>query len=1152
MFSTSTKFLMIMSLVFGLNAILTAQECRLNCQDHVYISLDENCEHVLTYQDVLKNPDCPPSLLTVIVYDKYGNPIPGNLLQSYHRGQKLTYKVSQVIDGTTNSCWGYVTPEDKWAPIIECVDDTLNCWDALEFLDANPLEDNCGYDLEINEIGKKWVSYDCDSADFVGYIERSLITVDTWGNVSRCDSQRIYVIREYLDSLVCPDSVVTLECCDYDELDSGGNPIYKLWHPDYVYEDDYGYSHPIAKPGGLVEPPYIATDDGPHYIHKSNSNGKCNVLMDYKDHIIPTCGHSYKIRREYKIFDWCTGRDTLCIQWIKILDTMAPEIKVVNPSDPYKTVCLDGRDYEWNDDCETVEAVDISTGRTYTVNSHDCKVHVTLDRPEITKECGFLFAKGDEEKLLEENRKIKVSYLIRYRDYWSENHEYRVLTGDIPYGEQAHVYLPAGWYQVIYFVKDECWNTSYACEEILVHDIIPPTPVCDEITQVTLDPEKCWTRVYAEDLDDGSNDNCAHKLHYAVAQMDSIEYYRNYWKEQLMECHDEYEFNHHYDLFHELIENWINCYVFNDYIDLSECGTEQVVLRVYEADGLPLYDPHIFKGTLHQWFCYNLYDDYACWFGWNYDAFAHYENPVPDLCDYELEGSELEGYYSLRHKKIQYYDWNCSGPCGILDAEDLVLGGKPSHGAQPNPVCCTYMMDGDNDNPDWLALVEKYPELYNLHCKRWTFQHLYNDCMIEVIKDDKTPPICIAPANAVYYCDGVPEVGNFYPNDGNDIFCWVSARFAHDICFESDIWDANCRFDDPNDGGDHDCAGSTGPGTWCVAAPWDGAVHGYYAGPSSDGYYYDDPCDNDLGDWYPEHYSWKPIYCRFWLMLDKYDATEGDGKPNPYDYFGDVTVDENCWKYTVDTIDAGELDECGVGILTRTWIVTDNCGNTSSCYQQIAIKPRSDFEVKFPEDKEVFCDELEDLSPVEGDPESYPVVTDDDCELIGITYADQILDINEEGCYKILRTWKVIDWCVYVPDIHNRYPDVIVDDRCVAHPDKRPCVIRNLKDDGDGFMTYLQVITVVDDEAPVVTCNDIEVCIYDENCEEAPVDTLIGEATDNCTEELQYRYTIKPDGSEDPATWVHGHGNILQNTLPVGEHVGILYARDDCGNEGYC
>ena len=498
----------------------------------------------------------------------------------------------------------------------------------------------------------------------------------------------------------------------------------------------------------------------------------------------------------------------------------------------------------------------------------------------MKKECGFLFAKGDPDKLAEAHQKIKVNYLIRYRDYWTEDHQVKVLTGAIPYGESASVYLPSGWYQVLYIVKDECWNETWACEYISVYDNIPPTPVCDEITQVTLDPEHCWTRIFAKDLDDGSNDNCAHNLHFAVASMDTIEYYRTYWKGQLMECYDEYTFNHHYDLFHGLIEEWINCYVFNEYVDVSECGNEMLVMRVYEADGLPVYDPHTFVGNRHQWFCYNLYDDYACWFGWNYDEIAHHKNPTPDLCDYDLE--EGEGYYYLHHKKIEYYDWNCSGSCLSKDTQFPNGEGKSiNHGVRPNPVCCVYMMDGHRDNDEWLALIELYPELESLHCKRYTFDHLYNDCMIEIIKDDKTPPVCIAPPDVSYYCDGVPVVGSFFPNGGNDEIHWTSAKFAHDICDDSDFWDPSCEFDRTDDAGNLYYA----PGVWCVAAPWDGRDHGYYGGPSNSVYHYDDypACDEDLLAWYPDiDYTWKPIYCRFWLMLDKYDAIEGEGKPDPY------------------------------------------------------------------------------------------------------------------------------------------------------------------------------------------------------------------------------------------------------------------------------
>ena len=206
----------------------------------------------------------------------------------------------------------------------------------------------------------------------------------------------------------------------------------------------------------------------------------------------------------------------------------------------------------------------------------------------------------------------------------------------------------------------------------------------------------------------------------------------------------------------------------------------------------------------------------------------------------------------------------------------------------------------------WQKIITENPVVLKQLVRRKRFKDLYNDCMIEVIKDDKTPPVCVAPADASYYCDGVPVVGSFFPNGGNDKVSWTSARFAHDICSDSDFWQAGCEFDRTDDGAD-----SYGtPGQWCVHAPWDGGDHGYYGGPSHDDYHYDPDsyrdCDEALLAWYPEdngpdsYRDWKPIYCRFWLMLDKYDAIEGEGKPafanssagrpNPYDYFGEAGI----------------------------------------------------------------------------------------------------------------------------------------------------------------------------------------------------------------------------------------------------------------------
>ena len=73
---------------------------------------------------------------------------------------------------------------------------------------------------------------------------------------------------------------------------------------------------------------------------------------------------------------------------------------------------------------------------------------------------------------------------------------------------------------------------------------------------------------------------------------------------------------------------------------------------------------------------------------------------------------------------------------------------------------------------------------------RWHFPHLYNDCMIEVLKDDKQPPVVqAAPISPfivmVSLYQGVITVG------GTRVH-WDGGAFAHDICSELDDLLSNC------------------------------------------------------------------------------------------------------------------------------------------------------------------------------------------------------------------------------------------------------------------------------------------------------------------------------------------------------------------------
>jgi hypothetical protein len=111
----------------------------------------------------------------------------------------------------------------------------------------------------------------------------------------------------------------------------------------------------------------------------------------------------------------------------------------------------------------------------------------------------------------------------------------------------------------------------------------------------------------------------------AAAKMDSILYWRNYWNTRLESEVGKEDFWKNKVVYDDFIEEWINCYVFSDTVHFDECGTKQVVLRVYEACGLPRYDSHIWPCSPHAWFCYNTSIYYRMDFNFNLVIFRRIE-----------------------------------------------------------------------------------------------------------------------------------------------------------------------------------------------------------------------------------------------------------------------------------------------------------------------------------------------------------------------------------------------------------------------------------------------------------------------------------------------------------------------------------------------
>jgi hypothetical protein len=116
---------------------------------------------------------------------------------------------------------------------------------------------------------------------------------------------------------------------------------------------------------------------------------------------------------------------------------------------------------------------------------------------------------------------------------------------------------------------------------------------------------------------------------------------------------------------------------------------------------------------------------------------------------------------------------------------------------------------------------------------------------------------------------------------------------------------------------------------------------------------------------------------------------------------------------------------CNRGVITRTFRAYDCADLTSQCTQRITVQYNQDYFVHFPGDRIINdCDTSGNYGS--------PVIFDEDCELVGSSFHDEIITVVPDACFKIIRTWRISNWCTFNPDI-----------ACVQVPNPNPNAIVN-------------------------------------------------------------------------------------------------------------
>lgn len=243
-----------------------------------------------------------------------------------------------------------------------------------------------------------------------------------------------------------------------------------------------------------------------------------------------------------------------------------------------------------------------------------------------------------------------------------------------------------------------------------------------------------------------------------------------------------------------------------------------------------------------------------------------------------------------------------------------------------------------------------------------------------------------------------------------------------------------------------------------------------------------------------------------------------------FDIVGKATATDNCANPRIYKIDYKDVNQCGIGKINRKWFAEDKDGRKDSCIQWITILGLDPLEYD-----DVIWNTVRDTiiagcMDIDTDPDitGRPKWDADSCRLIGSNYKDQVFTQVEGVCFKILRTWTIIDWCNY----NQNYPE-----RYKYH--------------------HTQVIKVTNKEAPTFkNCRDTTFCTYENICR--GFIQFVGVAMDECTDAKDLYWKFEIDRGNNGTIDTVGIGNDISGWYDVGRHKVIWLVTDGCGNTSKC
>lgn len=305
--------------------------------------------------------------------------------------------------------------------------------------------------------------------------------------------------------------------------------------------------------------------------------------------------------------------------------------------------------------------------------------------------------------------------------------------------------------------------------------------------------------------------------------------------------------------------------------------------------------------------------------------------------------------------------------------------------------------------------------------------------------------------------------------------------------------------------------------------------------------------------------------------------------------FGEPQATDNCPGVVVNTIEvANQVNDCGNGQIIRTFKATDahDLSSPGICRQIVQVVQKNEYEIKFPKYASANC----------GIPDPDTIFTDAiACDVLAVNVYDERYHADTDECYKLVRRYRVINWCEY----DGVSPPVVIsaDEDCdgvpgdeavwvLVRPNGQTYIDRDNQENNTnpqlgtsrctnlprpaghwassvtnpeltsvGFWEYTQVIKVYDNTPPEIIYLSGEYCSKNPNCKaEVVVPVNVIEACTPDDVEVQVLLDTLADGYIDgDITEVALEGfrlkYVISGQFSIGMHKFRVVVRDGCGNE---